>query len=101
LGALPLIASIPLLESLVQSIAVDTAECLDPLCNTVTPNAHQLGDLGKLLKGLEGLAELGLLGALLTAAVADPKAAATGVVDTMGWVTPLGVTLADAAGLAL
>jgi hypothetical protein len=100
-AALPLVASIPLLESLVQTITADVTECLDPLCNTVTPNANQLGDLGKLLKGLEGLAEAGALAALLTAAVADPKAAATGVVDVMGWVTPLGVTLADAAGLAL
>jgi len=101
LGALPIIASIPLLESLVQSIATDVTDCLDPLCNTVTPNANELGDLGKLLKGLEGLAELGLLGALVTAAVADPKAAATGVVDATRWLTTLGVDLADAAGAAL
>jgi len=53
------------------------------------------------LKGLEGLAEAGLLTALLAAAVADPKAAATDVVDATGWLTTIGVDLADAVGAAV
>ena len=80
-------------------------ECVEPLCDTVTPNAKQLGDLGKLLQGLEGLAEVGALMALLVAAVEDPKGTAGVVEETMGWVAPLSLDLVhavgDAAGVVL
>lgn len=85
----------------VAALEAEATTCLEPLCDTVTPNASQLGNLGNLLKGLDGLFDLALLGALLTAAVEDPAGTATAVVDVTSWLTTLGVEAADAAGVAL
>lgn len=71
----------------VLTLEADAAECLRPLCETVTPNAKILGDLGKLLTGLENVGLAGLLAALVAEAVHDPKAAAGDVETVGGWVT--------------
>lgn len=67
------------------STAVDT--CLEPLCDTVTPNAKNLGKLGNLLKGLEAVGIAALISGLVAAAVADPQAAADAIDTAGGWVT--------------
>lgn len=67
------------------STAVDT--CLEPLCDTVTPNAKNLGKLGNLLKGLEAVGIAALISGLVAAAVADPQAAADAIDSAGGWVT--------------
>ena len=99
--ALPIIGTIPLLNTAVQALTAEADQCLKPLCDTVTPNAKQLGDLGKLLTGLEGIAEAGLLAALVAAALEDPAGTAKAVVDVTGWIPTLGVDLAKAAGAVL
>lgn len=89
----------------ISKITTEIDDCLEPLCDTVTPNASQLGKLGNLLKDLEGLFAAGALMALLVAAVEDPKGTATVVSDAMGWVEPLSLDLTkvvgDAAGVVL
>lgn len=82
------------------AITTDLAECLDPLCDTVTPNASQLGDLGKLLKALEALFGAAALTGLLVAAVEDPKRAADDLVSVAGWMSTLGLDMVDAVGSA-
>lgn len=91
LGIGGLTQTVTALQSQVGKIATETAECLDPLCDTVTPNANELGNLGNLLKALEGLFGVAALTGLLVAAVEDPKGTADAIVDTAGWME----TLAD------
>lgn len=99
------VAAIPGIIAQVQALEAEATTCLEPLCDTVTPNANQLGNLGKLLKDLETLAEAGALMGLLVAAVEDPKGTAAVVEETMGWVAPLSLDLVhavgDAAGVVL
>jgi hypothetical protein len=81
-------------------ITTEITTCLDPLCETVTPNAKQLGDLGKLLKDLEGIFATGALMALLVAAVEDPKQTARVIVDTTGWISTTALDLVDVVSAA-
>ena len=85
----------------VLALEAEATTCVEPLCDTITPNAKQLGNLGNLLKGLDGIFDAVLISGLLAAAVADPKDAAQSVVDVTGWVPTLGVELADAVGATL
>jgi hypothetical protein len=62
------------LISQVGALAVEADTCLEPLCDTVTPNAKQLGNLGKFLKGLEGLAVEGIFLALAAEMLTHPDA---------------------------
>lgn len=65
--------------------AVD--DCLEPLCDTVTPNASRLGHLGNLFKDLEALAFDALIVALAAEALHDPAAVVNDVktvVDDVG-----------------
>ena len=80
-------------ETQLAPIRTELQTCVEPLCDTVTPNAKSLGNLGKLLTDLTGLFEAGVLGALLVAAVKDPKDTAQAVVDVTGWMPKLGVDL--------
>lgn len=99
-GASALAQALATLQPQINNITTDLGECLDPLCDTVTPNANELGNLGKLLKALEDLFAAGALMALLVAAVEDPKGTAGAVVDVMGWVTPLSEDLVNVVGEA-
>lgn len=97
---------VPGLRSEVNNLAGQTAQlaqeadqCLTPLCDSVTPNAKQLGKLGNLLKGLEGLGIAALLAGLVTTAIADPTDSARAIVDVAGWVPNFGTQLvADVTG---
>ena len=76
-GALGALATIPLLQSLVNSLATEADTCLKPLCDTVTPRAPQLGKLGQFLAGIEDLAIDALVAALFVEAVTHPGAVAS------------------------
>lgn len=71
------------LAPFISKTTTELTECLDPLCNTVTPNAKRLGHLGDLLKGLEDLAVEALLVALAVEAVRDPAGVAHEIVSTV------------------
>jgi hypothetical protein len=71
-----LIAAVTTLQSQVSKIATETAECLDPLCDTVTPQAKRLGNLGKWLSDLESLGIEALLIALAAECLTNPGAVA-------------------------
>ena len=71
-GAAAVAQAIATLQPQISKIATDTATCLDPLCDTVTPNARQLGKLGNLLHDLTDASLLGLLLAVLVEAAHDP-----------------------------
>lgn len=62
------------LQSEVGKIKTETTECLDPLCNTVTPNAKRLGHLGDLLKNLETLGVEAIIMALAAECLTHPQA---------------------------
>lgn len=66
------VAAIPGLIAQVQALEAEATTCLEPLCDTVTPNAKQLGNLGNLLKGIENLAIDAFFIALAAEAVVDP-----------------------------
>ena len=66
------------------ALKTETDDCLKPLCDTVTPNAPQLGKLGSLLKATEGEAWLVLLFGAIVAAVVDPEGTAVAVDDVLG-----------------
>lgn len=65
--------------------AVD--DCLEPLCDTVTPNAGRLGHLGNLFKDLEDLGIEALMIALAAEAIHNPAAV---VADVKGTVQAVG-----------
>lgn len=77
-------AAVAQLQPQINAIKTDTAECLDPLCDTVTPNAKQLGNLGKLLGLFTDAALSGLLLAFLVECATDPAQAADDVVGDLG-----------------
>jgi hypothetical protein len=58
----------------VEAITTEVDTCLEPLCDTVTPNAARLGNLGNLFKNLEALGIDAVLIALATEAVTNPSA---------------------------
>lgn len=72
LGALPLLGTIPAIGSAVGAITTEVDTCLKPLCDTVTPNAGQLGKLGQFLQGLETLGVDVLVAGLFLEAVTNP-----------------------------
>lgn len=79
-------AAVTQLQPQIDAIKTETDQCLDPLCDTVTPNAKQLGNLGKLLSAFEGAAFLGLIAGLLYELVHDPKGVES---DVTGVVQPI------------
>lgn len=81
------VASIPGLLSQVAALTTEADTCLQPLCDTVTPNAPKLGNLGKFLSGLEALGIEAAILALAAEAVTDPTAVVNDidtVVKTVG-----------------
>lgn len=84
------------LETKLAPIATEIETCLDPMCDTVAPNAQQLGRLGSLLKGLEDFGLTAALLAFITEAVVDPVAAASQAEDVLGWTSSVAVDLVDA-----
>lgn len=71
----------------VATLEAQADECLEPLCDTVTPNAGRLGNLGNLFKNLEDLGIEALFIALAAEAAHDPGAVArdvSAVVDDVG-----------------
>lgn len=77
-------------------VATEVDTCLAPLCDTVTPNAKQLGNLGKYLKGFEGLGIAALLASLVAEAVIHPEPAAEAITAAGGWLDSVAVELVDA-----
>lgn len=73
-------ASIAGLLSRVGALEADATECLEPLCETVTPNAGSLGRIGQFLTNLETLGIDAFIIALAAEAVTDPQAVVTDVV---------------------
>ena len=72
LGVGALRQTVTALQSELNQVKTETTECLDPLCNTVTPQAKRLGNLGKWFQDLEALAAAALLIAIAEEAVHDP-----------------------------
>jgi hypothetical protein len=71
----------------VTTLETEVAECLEPLCDTVTPQAPRLGNLGKLFQELEDLGIEALIIALAAECLTDPGAVAhdiTGVFNDVG-----------------
>ena len=100
IGALPLIGAIPLLQSAVTALTAEADQCLKPLCDTVTPRAPQLGNLGKFLQDLEVLGVDVLVGALFVEAVTDPAQVvsdAISLTETLG--DPIVTGVRDLVGL--
>lgn len=95
-GAAAVAQTLTQVQPQLDAIKTETDQCLEPLCDTVTPNASQLGRLGNLLKLLEGLGLAGLLAALVGQAAVDPEGAANEVVGGFGWVSDLSVELVNA-----
>ena len=60
-------------------LETETAECLDPLCDTVTPQAKRLGQQAKNWQNLEELGLAALLIALAAECLTDPGAVASDV----------------------
>lgn len=58
----------------VTTLEAEATRCLEPLCDTVTPNAKQLGNLGNLFKNLELLGIEALIVALAAECLTDPGA---------------------------
>lgn len=99
-GALGALATIPILQSLVNALAAEADTCLKPLCDTVTPSAPQLGKLGQFLQGIEGLAIDALVAALFVEAVTDPAGLASEVATVVRAVgDPVVVGVRDLTGL--
>lgn len=83
-------------ETELAPLRTDVETCLAPLCDTVTPNAKQLGNLGGLLKALEGLGIAAVLAGLVAEAVSDPDAASSAVIEIGGWMPTFAVDLVNA-----
>jgi hypothetical protein len=84
------------LSPIIDKVKTEVDTCLAPLCDTVTPNANQLGKLGQLLKSWEGAGVAALLAAVVAEAIADPQAAADEVAFAAGWTADIAVDLVDA-----
>jgi hypothetical protein len=67
----------------VGTLEAEATECLEPLCDTVVPQAAQLGRLGQFLNNLETLAIDGFIIALAAEAVTDPAGVAADVVSVV------------------
>jgi hypothetical protein len=96
-GAASLVAQLQAkLSPAISALQTETDQCLKPLCDTVTPNAKQLGKLGSELTSLEVVGWLAILAALVAEAVHDPAAAAHGIDEAGGWVAG---TVGDLVGV--
>lgn len=81
------------------SVTADIAECVEPLCDTITPNAGVLGKLGQFLTGLEALGVVALLFELVDQAVTNPQGAASDLDELGGLVTSVAGGMASVVGL--
>jgi hypothetical protein len=81
------VAAIPGILSTVEALTTEVAECVEPLCDTVTPNARSLGNLGKFLGDLETLGFAALIVALAAEVLSDPQGVAD---DISSVVTDIG-----------
>lgn len=71
----------------VEALEAEATECVEPLCDTVVPNASQLGKIGQFLNNLEQLGIDAFIVALAAEAVTDPQAVVadvTGVIQDVG-----------------
>jgi hypothetical protein len=81
-------------------VKTELNECVDPLCDTVTPQAKRLGNVGKIFQGLEDLALVAFLMALTEEAVSDPAAVVEDTVSVFNAVLkPVAGEFRDAVGL--
>jgi hypothetical protein len=78
-GAAAVASVLAILQPQVNAITTELGDCLDPLCDTVTPQAQRLGNLGRFLQSLEELGLAALLIALAAEAVHDPAAVVSDV----------------------
>lgn len=85
-GASAVAKVVAALQPQIDAIKTETDQCLTPLCDSVTPNARQLGNLGKLLHGATDALMLGGLVAFLAECAHDPQAAASEVESVLGTV---------------
>jgi hypothetical protein len=81
----------------VVALEAEAAECLAPLCDTITPNAGILGNLGSLLGLLGQAATWALLVELLVGAATDPAAAVADLQSTI--VGPINAIARDVSDL--
>jgi hypothetical protein len=58
----------------VEALTTEADTCLKPLCDTITPNAPRLGNLGNLFRNMETLGIDAVLVALAAEAVTNPAA---------------------------
>jgi hypothetical protein len=72
LGIGALRSTITALQSQVSKIATETTECLDPLCDTVTPQAQRLGRNAKNWQNLEDLGVAAILVAMGAELLTNP-----------------------------
>lgn len=88
------------LQPQINALQTETDECLAPLCDTVTPNAKNLGNLGKLLGLFTDAAGLGLLLALLVEAAHNPgQVVVDAENDLAGFVGDLAAGVRDLIGV--
>jgi hypothetical protein len=84
LGVGALTTTLTALQGQTNKIQTAVDDCLEPLCDTVTPNAGRLGNLGNLFKGLEDLAVEAVILALAAEAIHDPGAVVADISGTVG-----------------
>ena len=77
-------AAVAQLAPRLAKIETETAECLDPLCDTVTPQAKRLGNLGKNFANLELLGIEALIIALAVECMTDPAGIAHDLETVIG-----------------
>lgn len=83
-GASAVTKVVAALQPQISAIKTETDQCLAPLCDSVTPNAKQLGKLGNLLHDLTDAALLGGVLALLVEAAHDPGRLVTDIENDLG-----------------
>lgn len=79
LGLGAITSTLTTLAGRLSKVEAETAECLDPLCDTVTPNAKRLGNVGNLFKALEDLGIEAAFIALAAECLTDPGAVVSDV----------------------
>jgi hypothetical protein len=84
----------------VEAITTEVDTCLEPLCDTITPNASKLGNLGNLFKNMEALGVDAVLIALAAEAVANPAAVVDDIKTVVSDVgNPMVTTARDLIGV--
>ena len=79
LGVGSILQSVTSLRSDLNAVKTDITECLDPLCDTVTPNAQRAGRNLNWLKNLESLGVEALMIALAAECLTNPGAVANDI----------------------